>query len=188
MIGIETIVAGDTLDFTVAVPDYPASAGWTLKYRLTPRFTTPTQAAITLTAATNANGADYDVQSAPAATALWKAGAYTWARWVEKSGARQTLSESGSLEVKDDPSATVQGFDGRTDARIIYDQLVAAQSSYSASQGAIQSYTIGTRQMTFKSAQEFIKQIDYWKAKVLAEENAARIAAGLRANRVVFRF
>jgi hypothetical protein len=29
--------AGDTLDFTTSVPDYPASAGWTLKYRLVPR-------------------------------------------------------------------------------------------------------------------------------------------------------
>ena len=29
--------AGDTLDFTTSVAAYPASAGWTLKYRLAPR-------------------------------------------------------------------------------------------------------------------------------------------------------
>ena len=89
----ETLVAGDTLEFSVVVPDYPAADGWTLKYRLTPRFAAPTQAPITLTATTNINGADYDVKSAPAVTVTWAPGIYTWARWVEKSGARQTLDE-----------------------------------------------------------------------------------------------
>src|SRR5712691_12530804 len=105
----DTVVAGDTLDFTVSVPDYPATSGWTLKYRLTPRFAAPTQAAIVLTA--TASGVDYSVQASPATTAAWSPGAYTWARWVEKAGARQTLSESGQLEVKADPALTAQGFD-----------------------------------------------------------------------------
>jgi hypothetical protein len=43
-------VAGDTLDMQVTVPDYPSTDGWTLKYRLTPRFSTPTQAPIDITA------------------------------------------------------------------------------------------------------------------------------------------
>ena len=46
---LQEIIAGDTLDFSVTVPDYPATDGWTLKYRLTPQFSTPTQAPIVLT-------------------------------------------------------------------------------------------------------------------------------------------
>ena len=40
--GLEKLVAGDTLDFTDTVPDYPPADGWTLKYRLIPQFSTPT--------------------------------------------------------------------------------------------------------------------------------------------------
>jgi hypothetical protein len=48
----DELIGGDTLDFTDSVPEYPASDGWTLKYRLTPRFASPVQAPITITAST----------------------------------------------------------------------------------------------------------------------------------------
>jgi hypothetical protein len=86
-------VAGDTLDFEVSVPDYPSTDGWTLTYYLTPRFTSPTQAPISVAASANADGT-YQVQRSPAQTAAWAAGAYGWARIVSKTGARQTLTGS----------------------------------------------------------------------------------------------
>jgi hypothetical protein len=52
MQGITKLIAGDSLDFTTSVASYPATDGWTLKYVLAPRFTTPAQSPITLTAAT----------------------------------------------------------------------------------------------------------------------------------------
>jgi hypothetical protein len=33
---LSTLIVGDTLDFTDQVPLYPATDGWTLKYRLIP--------------------------------------------------------------------------------------------------------------------------------------------------------
>jgi len=143
---IEKHVAGDTLDFNVSVPAYPASAGWTLKYSLTPRFTTPTQAVITLTAASNADGISYDVQSTPATTAAWAAGFYTWARWVEKSGARQTLDESGQIQIKADPATQVAGYDSRSHPRKMLDAIEASlEGRASSSQIELISYTIGSR-------------------------------------------
>jgi hypothetical protein len=150
---LETTIAGDTLDFTVEVPDYPAGDGWTLKYRLTPRFTDPVQAPIDLTATTNADGARYDVTASPAATAAWAAGSYTWARWVEKSGARQTLSESGQLLVKSDPALTVQGHDARTHNRKMLDAIEAVlEARASSTQREMVAYTIGSRSQTFDTA------------------------------------
>lgn len=180
---LEQIVAGDTLDFTVEVPDYPAADGWTLKYRLTPRFSTPTQASITITAVANADGSRYDVQAAPATTAAWAAGAYTWARWVEKSGARQTLSESGQLEVKSDPSATAQGFDSRSHARKTLEAIEAVIEGRASKDQM--SYAIGGRSLQRMPIDDLLKFRARYKAEVEIEE---RLASGVSTgSKLVFR-
>lgn len=186
---IEELVAGDTLDFTVEVPDYPATDGWTLKYRLTPRFTTPTQTPIVLTASTNADGTRYDVQAAPVTTAAWTAGYYTWARWVEKAGARQTLDESGQLQIKADPSSTAQGFDARSQARKAVDDLRAAMATFQATSGRVKSYTIGTRSMEFETSAEILKMLHFWENELRREESAERLRAGTQmGNKLHVRF
>lgn len=179
----EELIAGDTLDFTTSVPDYPPADGWTLKYRLTPRFATPTQAPINLTATTS--GSDYLVQSAPATTALWVAGAYTWARWVDKSGARQTLSESGDLLVKADPAATVQGHDARSHARIVLDAIEAVIEGRASKDQ--EEYTIGSRSLKHTPIADLIKFRGRYKAEVLNERIAAG-EEGLGTGKLVYRF
>lgn len=178
----QELVAGDTLDFTVSVPDYPATDGWTLKYRLTPRFTTPTQAPIDLTAA--ASGADYQVQAGPSTTAAWKAGTYTWARWVEKTGARQTLDESGQLVLKADPSATVQGHDARTHASKVLDAIEAVIEGRATKDQ--EEYTIGDRQLKRTPLADLIALRGRYKAEVLAERRAAG-EEGLGTGKLVYR-
>lgn len=175
---LETFIAGDTLDQNVSVSDYPASDGWTLKYRLTPRFTSPTQAPITITASTNADGASYDVQASPATTAAWAAGFYTWARWVEKSGARQTLNESGTLEIKADPSATTQGYDSRTHARKVLDAIEAViENRASLDQ---ENYTINGRQLSRTPLKELMRLRTVYANEVEAEYRAANNITGGR--------
>lgn len=173
----ETIIAGDTLDFTVSVPDYPASAGWTLKYRLTPRFASPVQAAIAITATTNANGLDYNVQAAPSATAAYVPGEYTWARWVEKSGARQTLDESGPLLVKPDPALTAQGLDSRTHARKMLALIETALEAFAANP-VMKSYAIGARQYMRADIPDLLVLRDRYRNEAANEDAVARIAAG----------
>lgn len=146
---VETHIAGDTLDFQVDVPDYPSGDGWTLKYRLTPRFTSPTQTPIELTAIANADGS-YQVQAGPTATAAWTAGAYTWARWVEKSGARQTLNERGQLEVRPNPATSAAGLDTRSHVRKVLEAIEACiESRASTTQREMVAYAIGNRSQQF---------------------------------------
>lgn len=175
----ETLIAGDTLDFTVTVADYPANAGWTLKYQLTPRFTAPTQAAIVLTASTNVNGVDYNVQSAPATTAAWKPGLYTWARWVEKTGARQTLDESGELLIKPDPNTMVQGYDARSQAQKAVEDLLTIKANFQTTGRLMESYTIGSRSVTFKNSADLEKELRFWQRELMNEQSAAAAARGL---------
>lgn len=181
---IEKLVAGDTLDFNVAVPDYPASAGWTLKYRLAARDAAGT--AVTLTATTNADGETYDVQAAPATTAAWVPGYYTWSRWVEKSGARQTLDESGQLEIKADPSALAAGTDTRSTARKALDDLKAAYATFNTTGGRVTAYTIGGRSMSFESSSEILKAMNFWQRQVNNEEAADRLAVGAKSPNKLF--
>lgn len=186
---IESIIAGDTLDFTVEVGDYPACDGWTLKYRLTPRFTSPVQAPIVLTAATNADGKRYDVQVGPATTAAYAAGYYSVARWVEKAGARQTLSgllgaelggPIGQLKVFADPALTAQGFDSRSQARKAVDDLKAALATFHATRGRVKSYTIGNRSMEFETSEEILTMLNFWLRELAHEEAGERLNTGLQ--------
>jgi len=171
---IEELIAGDTLDFLDSVPEYPPADGWTLKYQLVPRFTTPTQAPITLTASTS--GSDYRVQGAAGVTATWVPGAYTWARWVEKAGPiRQSLG-NGQLTIKTDPAAAVQGYDGRSHARKMLDTINAAMEAFSI---GVKQYTIGSRSMTKQDIPELLTLRDRYRAEVANEDAAAKVAAGL---------
>jgi hypothetical protein len=172
---LEELIAGDTLDFLDTVDEYPPADGWTLKYQLIPRFTTPAQSPITITATTS--GTNYRSQAAAAVTAGWKPGAYTWARWVEKAGPiRQSLGD-GQLLVKQDPAAAVQGYDGRSDARRRLDELDAAIEALSS--GAVKQYTIGNRSMTKQDLPDLITWRDRLAAEVASEDAVAKMAAGL---------
>lgn len=169
-------VAGDTLDFEVSVDDYPSTDGWTLKYVLVPRFSTPTQAPVTLTATGNADGT-YQVQAAPSQTAQWKAGAYGWQRWVEQPGARQTLTGShdqGEVEVRANPTDLVQGDDTRSHAR---KALAQHQEAILALKSGVKSYAIGSRTVTYRDMPELIEEESRLKWAVADEDARATIAA-----------
>lgn len=174
---IEELIAGDTLDFMDSVPEYPPADGWTLKYRLVPRFTTPVQDPITLTATTS--GTDYRVQQAAGVTATWKAGYYTWSRWVEKAGPiRQSLGD-GQIRIIEDPAAAVAGYDGRSQAAKAVDDIKAAMATWTATNGGIKSYSIGSRQVTYRDKAEMIMDLDFWQRQLNAENDAAAMAKGL---------
>lgn len=88
------LIAGDSYSESVSVAAYPATAGWVLKQRLTPRASAGTP--INLTAI--AEGDAYRLSETAVNTANWAAGAYTWSRWVEKAGEVYTVA-TGQLTV-----------------------------------------------------------------------------------------
>lgn len=177
-------VAGDTLDFEVEVPDYPSTDGWTLKYYLNARFTTPTQAQIVITATANDDGT-YQVQASPTDTADWKPGAYGWARRAEKVGAAQTLAsswEQGEFEVRQNPATATQGYDSRSHARKMLEAIEATlQGKASDDQKA---YTIGSRSVDKFTPKELEAWRDYYRREVAAENAEAGLDSGRGARRL----
>lgn len=177
MQGITKLIAGDSLDFTTSVASYPATDGWALKYVLAPRFTTPAQSPITLTAATY-EVTGYRVQVGPSITATWQPGAYSWASYVEKTGARVTLEQGGELTVAPDPATLAAGADLRSDAAKALANARAALVTYTASNGTVEEYAINGRRMRFRSAADIVQIINHLQVEVLREQRAAAAAAG----------
>lgn len=177
----QLLIAGDTLDFDVSIPDYPAIAGYTLKYRLVPRAAgTP----ITITAA--ANGADYSVTVAPSTTSGWAAGEYSWSSWVEKTGARYT-QEQGQITIQADPSAIAAGTDTRSEAAIALEAIRAVIANRATLDQ--QEYTIGGRSLKRTPMADLIMLLRHFEAEVAREEADARAARGLpRNNKLLVRF
>lgn len=174
----DTLIAGDTLDFATSVPDFPATDGWTLKFRLIPQ-TAGVGSPIELTAAPYQNQ-DYRVQVGPQATAAWVPGDYTLSRWVEKSGARYAVETSPELPVQvrilaDPAAATV--FDGRTDARRNLEAIEAFLGGKATA--AVKEYEINGRRLVNFDPPQLISMADYYRRQVANEDRAAALAAGL---------
>jgi hypothetical protein len=157
---VERHIAGDTLEMSIAkgnaitVEDYPASDGWTLKYRLTPQFAAPVQTPIDITASTDSDGESYKIEVSNTATAAWAPGKYTWSRWVEKAGARATLDTDGQLDILQDPATAAQGYDSRSHPRKVLEAIEAVmESRASSTQRELVAYTIGSRSQTFDSSE-----------------------------------
>lgn len=179
---ISTLVSGDSLDFTTTVADYPATDGWTLKYRLVPRFSTPVQAPITLTATTYETSG-YRVQAGPSET-VWEPGAYSWSSWVEQSGQRVTVETGRELTVAANPATSVQGFDVRTDAKTALDNVRAVLKGVATAN--VLSYTVAGRSLSRYSIPDLIALEQKLVQDVKRECNAAAMAAGTASRKQVY--
>lgn len=172
----DVLTVGDSIDFTDSLPDYPVSGGWSMSYVLVPRFTTPTQAPITLAA--TGSGTDYRIQATAATTAAWTAGIYAWNWYATATGKRVTLG-SGTTTLAPDPAAQVQGYDSRTTAEKALADALSAYATFSSSGGRVKRYHIGDREMEFDAAADIIKTVDFWKGEVLREHATKAVRDGL---------
>jgi len=174
---LDKLTAGDTLDFRTTVPDYPASAGWQLVYRLVPRSA---GTAITLTS--TADGDVHRIQAGVSETALWVAGTYSWVAYATKPGERYTLQQ-GSVEILPDPG-TATTLDTRSNARKALDAVAAYLADPSNLTAA--KYEIAGRSLDRFPLSEMWKHRDRLVVEVQKEDQAARLAAGLPDTRRVF--
>lgn len=180
--------AGDTLEFDVEVPDFPPADGWTLKYRLVARFSTPVQTEILLTGvASSASATAYTVGETATNSATWQAGLYAWSRWVERTVTvyeKHTLDDAesrGEIEMLANMGTAVQPFDNRSQAKKAYDdcqEALAALPALAASSGgrAIE-LTIGDRTTKYDSQQAASDGLralaNYWWRRMDAEDAIA---------------
>jgi hypothetical protein len=175
---LDAITAGDTLAFTETVADYPASAGWTLTYRLVPRATGG--AAITFSA--SASGDAYAVSVAAATTATWAAGDYGWSSYVSKGLERYSVG-GGQVEIFPDPATVAVGTDRRSHAQKMLDAIEAVLQGRATSSQA--EYRIGERQL--KHIEPDV--LEAWRDKYRREvQRELREALGIRSNDVFVRF
>ena len=178
---IDTLIAGDTLNFLTNGGDYPASAGWSLVYRLVPRTAGP--AVITITS--SAEGDDHRVQVGSATTAAWAAGVYSWACYATLAGERQTL-QTGVTTILADPGI-VATLDTRTSAQIALDNITATLEGRATS--AIAEYSIAGRSLKHIPIGELITMQSHLRLQVANEAAACAVAKGLpNPRRVLVRF
>lgn len=169
---------GDTLSFTDALSEYPASAGWLLKYRLIPRVS---GSAITWTA--SASGDDHVSLVAAATTAGWTAGAYSWVSWVESAGYSITIA-TGSIDLLPDARVVAAPLDTRTTAEVALANVRATLQGIASTNTL--SYTINGRQLSHYSVEELLKLEAKLVADVQREQRVADIADGKFDRRKVY--
>lgn len=168
------LIAGDSLNFTVAVENYAPGDGWQLKYRLVPRVAGG--AAIDINAA--ASGSMYLVQVGADVTAGWTAGVYSWASWVDLAGEVYTVA-TGTITILPDPRQAAPGYDNRTTAQIALEQCEAAMATFNATGGKVKKYEIAGRSMEFQTIGDLMQLHSFWRIKVDSEKTASDIAKGI---------
>ncbi len=174
---VSEIIAGDSLQFRTSVPDYPATGGYVLTYRLVPRAS---GSAIEITAA--GSGDDYLVTVAAATTASWAAGEYSWHAYVTLGGARYTVGD-GQITIKPNPATLAAGTDTRSEAAKAVADLKSALKAWSPTRKA---YTVGDVSMTFNSTTDILRLLSFWETALAREIAADSAAAGRKSPRRVF--
>ena len=171
-----SLQAGDSVTWRRQLPDYPATDGWQLSYRLI-----NAQARIDIVA--TADGADYLVVIPAATSALYAPGEYTMVAQVTRSTDRHTIGQQ-AITIKPDWAAAATGQDTRSTTR----KALEAVQAYLADSNNIKAaeYEIAGRQLRRYSLSEVWAHRDRLAFEVSKEDAAARLAAGLPSNRRVF--
>jgi hypothetical protein len=176
------LIAGDTLDFETAVTEYPATAGWTLTYRLVPRASAG--AVISFVAnATPVLAANYRAQVGPSTTAAWAAGDYSWAAYISKSGIRYTV-DSGQLKILPDPGVAAAGTDTRSHARKVLDAIEAVLEKRATQPQ--EEIVIDGQQLRRTPFEDLVRLHSRYISMVAAEDAGERLSKGLGGARKVF--
>lgn len=171
------IQAGDSLAWQITLPDYPASAGWVLSYRLI-------NATARIDITTTASGDDHLVGVSAATSAAYTAGDYTWQAYVTLGDDRFTVG-TGRLTIKADLAAMGSAYDARSRAQKALDDLRAALATWLASNGHVQEYEIAGRRMKYRSVMDIQSAISLLEREVAREQAAERLAAGLGIGRTL---
>lgn len=177
----DRFAAGDTLRWRYASPDYPATDGWTLAYRLV-------GTGVALTIAATADGAGFIAEATAADTAALAVPAAgvpcTLIGYVSKGSERWAVYRAPCL-VEPNPATVTGDLRGHA-ARVL--EAISALLEGRATKDQ-QSYRIGERELTRIPVPELLALRDYYKAEAQREANAQLLAAGLgRPRTIVTRF
>lgn len=140
---------GAALVFTLALAAFPASAGWTLNYRLIPRSALGTAIEFTATA----SGDEHAVEVAAATTATWVAGTYTWVAWVTSGSDVRDVAQ-GEITLLPNPRTVNGPLDLRSETRLALDNVRAVLRGKASAD--VLRYTINGRSLERYPVSELI--------------------------------
>ncbi len=171
-----SIIAGDTISWTVYDSDYPATQGWALTYTLisaTDRY-----------AVTSTPAGDSHFLTIPAATsATYTAGVYSWRAAFAKSGYRYTTG-MGHVTVQPDPAGAA---DLRTHVKRVLDAIEATIEGRAAA--GDQELTIDGTRLVNMTALELLSLRAHYLAEYRREQQVDRLLSGKNSGRkIVTRF
>lgn len=176
---LSRFTVGDTFQYTEAIPGYPASAGWVLKFRLLLRDAVGTAIALTCTA----SGDDHLASVAAATTAGWVPGTYTWSSWVERDAEKHSVGQ-GQIVLAPDPRTATGAMDARSQAAVALANVRAVLAGVATAN--VLRYEIAGRSLQRHSIPDLIALETKLVQDVKRETNAAEVAAGRPSRRVIF--
>jgi hypothetical protein len=168
------ITAGNSVSWLLSLPDYPASAGWTVTYYLL-------NAAGAIDFSSAAESDSHLFAIAASTTAEWTAGKYKYTTLVSDGTDRYTV-ETGNIEILPDPSELTT-HDGRTHAEIVLENIESVLEGKATADNL--KYEINGRSLEKYPWGDLIKMRSHYRAEVATEKTAA---AGKKTNKVLVRF
>lgn len=162
------IIAGDTAQWQKTFSDYPASAGWALKYSLV-------KAGNKYDIDGTAAGDDFLMTATAATTAAWAKGSYKYQARMTKGSEAHTV-EQGNIEIVANYSTAAGGLDDRTHARKVLDAIEAVIENRATMDQ--QEYQIGDRMLKRTDLADLYKLRSQYKALVANEEKLANAGSG----------
>ena len=170
--------AGDTWKWTRSLADYPASAGWTLKYRFK-------NSAGGFEIVATASGDSYAISVTAATTAAYTAGTYTWEAWVEGGSSEKYTIDAGTFTVRLDYRAAVAGaaLDDRSHAKKVLDAITAVIEGRASKDQ--ERYKISDRELWRTPISDLLKLRQRYQSEVNAEINAQKMNDGLASGRKI---
>lgn len=164
-----TLVAGDSASWELALPDYPASDGWTLSYALV--------SATARIQITGSSDGDTHIASVSAeTTAEWVAGDYRWQAYVTHTDGRRATVGEGVTTVRPNFATQSSGIDARTYVKKVLDAIENTILN-KATKGQKSIEVSGIRLEQYGMA-ELLKLRDQYRAEYKREQAAERLARG----------
>lgn len=161
--------------------DYPP-ASYALSYSM--QFLGDGGHTISITA--TGSGTDFVVEVASATTAGYTAGTYRWFAFITRNSDSQRV-EIGSGSVTIAPNAASGHHDTSSHAEIMVRKIESVLQN--RADADVASYSIAGRSLSKMSPEELTTWRDYYRAEVVRERRAERMANGLGTNsQVLVRF
>jgi len=172
-----SVIAGDTVRWAKTLPQYPASAGWSLAYTLL-------NAAGKITLQAEGDGDVHTVHASPTVTEQWQPGEYTYrARVSNLAGDAFTVGE-GRITVR--ASFSVESMETRSAARVALEAVEAYLRNPQNIKAA--QYEIEGRKLERFKLGELWAHRDRLRQEVAREDQADGLSNQLQRGRVYVRF